>query len=219
MTGIGGLDSRSQPVAAGWLHAVFAVLAVVLTAAALWATVRAGWWQQPVWGKRGALNFALVLVVLAPPLLWAPSRALPVMGLIGAIAIAWLSVSFAALAGCAALLSCAYVAGRTLQVRLGAADGDAAPGAMDALVALAAGFALVALAVNALVFLPVNGTLLYVVAAVTTLVLGVDRLRELPALVARRELVPPGAWPWLSSLPLRFVVLLVWLHLLVLGFP
>lgn len=216
MTRIGGFDSRSQPIAVGWLHAV---LAVALTAAAFWATVRGGWWQQPVWGKRGALNFAVMLIVLAPPLLWAPWRVLPVMGLVGAIAIAWLSVSFAALAGCVAVLSCAYVAGRTLQLRLGAADSDAAPGAMDALVALAAGFALVALAVNALVFLPVNGTLLYVAAAVTTVVLGADRLRELLALVARRALAPPGARLWLSSLPLRFAMLLVWLHLLVVGFP
>jgi hypothetical protein len=216
VTGGDGFDSRSQPVAADWLHAL---LATALTGAALWATVHLGWWQQPVWGKRGALNFALVLLVLAPPLLWAPSRSLPALGAIGAVVIAWLSVSFAALAGAAAVLFCAYVAGRKLQLRLGIADGDAAPGAMDVLVALAAGFALVALVVNGLVFLPINGTLLYVAAVLATLVLGVDRLRELPALVARLAFAPPGDRPWLSSLPLRAAMLLVWLHLLVVGFP
>ena len=215
MLGLPGIGARSRRDTAELLYALVATGVIV---AAVWATIEAGWWHQRNWEKGGALNFALTLAVLVPPLAFAPLRALPALALVGAVMIASLS-SLAALAGCAALLSCAYVAGREFQLRVGAARAETATGAMDLLLALALGLALVALAVNAAVFLPFNGRPLYLAAAIGTILLGRRHFREALAQVKRYVLAPPVERNWLASLPRRLLILLVWLHLLVTAFP
>lgn len=196
---------------AGW-----ALLCAASVAAALLATVRAGWWAEPVWHYTPGLErFLWTLGALSALALALPARHVRAGAAMAALLIAAASSGPAATLGCLALLACAWVAG---DAALRWLDDEVATGLLRDLLAITAGFAVIALGINAAVFFPINSTAAYAAAAILVLAAGARRIGA-RLVEASKWLRAPTALPWPTALLLRAVLVLAGLHLLVASFP
>ena len=206
----GSGERPTPPEVAGRLDLLPAVLVVVLLIATLPLALQYGHWRNPLSVGAG-VPFLLTIAALGAVAFLLPSRRFSTVALGLTIALAVVAQGLAAASGAAVLLLCAALIGRWMLPRA-----DHASVAYRTLIRIALGFAAISFVTSLLAFLPINGPMLYGALALAVLFAslptlrtwlddGWERLRRLPK-------APVGITP-------RIVALLLWLHLLITGFP
>jgi hypothetical protein len=185
---------------AAWKRGMLAIALLASIAACVHGVVHeglaTGLWENP----RGSLAGALVLaVVLAGTMAIARHRGL---GFGTALAVPFLAVALAfAGIGPVAAVALLALSAFCLGSRFAGAGGIAADGRVGAIIAIAAGMAVLSFVVSALTFLPVNNPATYLALLALPVAFGWRRNREwLCSLPPLRNARPPDASRWVAWL-------------------